>query len=657
MLQALYQLAQREHLMEDPDFEWKPVAWLVRVADGGKLLGIAGTHFTPAVVEGKKKPRPFPKNFLVPREAGRTSGDYAFFLFDKAEYVFGLDPEKDPGKQRPPEKLAARLSLFRAKADACLAATGDAGVGAVTSFLARVAGGEVSVELPAECAANDLFAFVYGPDVDLLVTQRPTVRAYWQEQRKVDPEHAPLTHRCLVSGRPCAPVGKHPPIKNVPGGSTSGVALVSANASAFESYGWSGNDNAPVSREAAEACSTALNRLLHPAFPNPAAPGETLPRRSLRLSADTAVCFWSAGKARQAFEDSLAGLMDGDPAAVAEVYHSLWSGQLPEIEDPSAFFALTLTGTQGRAIVRDWFESSVAEVMTRLAQHFRDLSIVRLTPPAKGKSQEPALGARTLLRSLAVGGDEKSVPAALAAQFIHAGLAGTPYPLALLQRALERSRAEIGLDDWSASLRRDARAALIKAVLNRRRRFQLEGSKQPEVTLAMDPTNNHEGYVLGRLMAVIELMQQTAMKDVNASVVDRYFGAASATPRAVFPNLLRNFRHHYRKAKDDPEKKVQGRASWLSRQSDRILALLNLQDRESFQTWLAGGTATPRQPLAAFPAFLNLEEQGLFVLGYHHQRHWLFLKKEERHAWAMEHGLALPSEDQEVELEEEAPET
>lgn len=656
MLQALYQLAQREQLMEDPDFEWKPVAWLVRVADGGKLLGVAGTHFTPVAVEGRKKPRPFPKNFLLPREAGRTSGDYAFFLFDKAEYVFGLDPEKDPSKQRPPEKLAARFKLFRAKADGCLVATGDAGVAAVSAFLARLGAGELAVELPAECAGNDLFAFVYGPDTDLLVTQRPAVRAYWQEQRRVDPEQAPFTHRCLVSGRPCAPVGKHPPIKNLPGGSTSGVALVSANASAFESYGWAGNDNAPVSREAAEACSTALNRLLHPAFPSPTAPGETLPRRSLRLSADTAVCFWSAGRASHAFEDSLAGLMDGDPSSVAEVYRSLWNGQMPELEDPSAFFALTLTGTQGRAIVRDWIESSVSQVMARLAQHFRDLAIVHLTPPAKGRPREPALGARTLLRSLAVGGDEKNVPAALAAQLIHAGLAGSPYPIALLQRALERSRAESGLDEWSASQRRDARAALIKAVLNRHRRLLSGSSSQPEVTYAMDPTNNQDGYLLGRLMAVIELMQQTAMRDVNASVVDRYFGAASATPRAVFPNLLRNFRHHYRKAKDDPEKKTQGRAAWLNRQSDRILALLNRPTREAMDDWLAGGRGVLQPHLEAFPPFLNLEEQGLFVLGYHHQRHWLFLGKEDRARWMEERGLQPSAEDKETELDDEASE-
>lgn len=610
ILQALYQLAETEHLMEDPDFEWKPLAWLITLTADGSLLGIHGTHTIPSSEEGKKKPKPRPTNYEVPREAGRTSGDRAFFLFDKAEYALGQDPETDPAKRREPEKLAARLALFRQRAEECLAATGDEGVRAVCRFLDRLSRGEIATPLPEGCAANDLFGFVYATDVDRLVTSRPKVKEYWRSLRALPAADGGHLQLCLVSGRMAPRAATVPLIKNVPGGSTSGVALVSFNSNAFESYGWSGNDNAHISRGAAEACSTALNRLLHPAFPNPKTPGQTLPSRNLRLSADTAVCFWTA-KPSDDFASQIIALLEVNAESVRELYRSLWTGKKVEIEDPGAFYALTLSGSQGRLILRDWLETHVHDVALHLAEHFGDLAIARNTPVPKDRPLGPALAFRVLLRSLAVRGDDKSVPAALAGQLVNAALTGIQYPVSILQRALERARAEIGRTEWLDLERRDARAALIKAVLNRRRRFHLATAPYPEVTEAMDPNNTQTGYLLGRLMALLERTQQLALGgDVNASVVDRFFSAASATPRVVFIRLLKNFRHHVRKAKDDP--RVAGGAVLIERQVDCIVHDL-------------GGDGANN-----FPPSLSLEEQGLFILGYHHQRHELFLDKEDR---------------------------
>ncbi len=127
----------------------------------------------------------------------------------------------------------------------------------------------------------------------------------------------------------------------------------------------------------------------------------------------------------------------------------------------------------------------------------------------------------------------------------------------------------------------------------------------------MDPENPNPGYLLGRMIAVIERLQQLALGDVNASVTDRYFGAASATPRAVFVRLLKNARHHVRKAKDDD--RTAGTAHWLDRQLDELADRFDPRHR-------------------GFPAHLSLEDQGLFVLGYHQQRHWLWQSKAAREA-------------------------
>ncbi len=409
----------------------------------------------------------------------------------------------------------------------------------------------------------------------------------------------------------------------VPGGTTSGVAIVSFNpplsSSAFSSYGWKGNDNAPISRGAAESCSTALNRLLDPAYPDPQQPGQALPQRSLRLSADTAVCYWPSKESGEEFTSAFGGLLEARPEVVKELYRSIWRGQLLQIEDESAFYALTLSGAQGRAIVRDWFESTVANVARNMALHFQDLRIVRNTPKPKEHDLPPQFPMSGLLKSLAPRGDSERIQIPLIGQIIEAALRGTPYPFSLLQRAVERTRAEIGNNDWTDLDRRDVRAALIKAVLNRRKRFFPDTTHYKEVHPDMDPTNLSEGYTLGRLMAVLERIQQQAVGDVNASVVGRYFSGASATPKTVFVRLLKNARHHVAKAKDDEAK------------AGFIFVLDKLIDE-------LASRFDPKQN--GFPAHLDLEQQGLFVLGYHQMRKWLWMSREERTEWESHHFQA-----------------
>lgn len=622
ILEALYRLAEHEELVADPDFEVKPVAWLVRVGADGGFLGIEGTHFLPAA-EGRRKPKPRVKNMRVPRQPIRTSGDRAFFLCDKAEYALGLDPETNPTKRRAPKKVATRFALFREQMRDCANATKDEGVLAVLSFLDSVARGELLLNIPDGCGPSDLVAFIYSPDIDKLIHDRPAVREYWRAHRTLEPDDEAGV-QCLITGEATGEPVNFPLLKRLPGGTPSGVSLVSFNAAAFESYGWRGNQNAPISRAAGEAAATALNRLLHPAYPDPrpSSFGQPLPRRNFRISSDTVVAFWASDRAAEGFLDSLAALFNpDDPAEVGEQYRSLWRGRKVALSDPSRFYALTITGTQGRAMLRDWFEESVSEVATHLARYFADLDIVRNTPPPKGRDLPPHIPLHLLLGSLAPLGRSESIPAALATQFVNAALRGQPFPLAVLQKALERARAEIGRNQWADLARRDARAALIKAVLRRNTSHQ-------ELGRDMDPNNTQPGYRLGRLMAVLERLQQTALGDVNATVVDRYFGAASASPQSVFPRLLKNARHHARKASDDP--RGGSVAVWLDRQIGEILFPLGVQEHRQ------------GLPYTGFPRHLSLEQQGLFVLGYHHQRHWLWMSREERDEWVRQHSEPDP---------------
>lgn len=613
MLQALDQLARRENLIPEPGYEPRPVAWLARLDGDGRLLGVIGTHYTPPA-EGRRRPRPVAKSMLIPRRSGRTSGDRAEFLVDKAEYVFGIDPNGKRGEA----KLKKRAELFRELVAACADDTGDASAKAVSTFLDDVAEGRQSIQLPEDCQSNDVFAFVVSPEMDP-IHLRPAVKEWWAGQREAPQEPENSEAMCLVTGRPVQDAGLVPMLRKVPGGSTSGVALVSFNSSAFESYGWSSNDNAPISQEAAETTTTALNRLLDPAYPDPHDPDQKLPPRRLVLSGDTVVVYWSARETGDSFANVFGALLEANPAEVGEAYRSVWRGRPPRIRDPSAFYALTLTGTQGRVIVRDWLETSVTEAAEHLAQHFTDIAVVRNTPPPRGGEHPPGFPMPLLLEALADPAQNRreAVPAPLATAVVKAAITGQPYPLTALQRAVLRYRAELSREDQEYRVRlwNDARAALIKAVLNRRVRRGLNANLH-SLEAHMDPDNTAPGYLLGRLMAVVERMQQEALPGLNATVVDRFFSGASAAPASAFPRLLKNFRHHASKAKDDP---AHGRtAQWLDRQADEILSHLP----------------------AGFPSYLDLEAQGQFVLGYHHERHWLWQPRAQREGAATQAASA-----------------
>ena len=615
ILRALYQLAQSENLVDDPDFEVKPVAWLVHIGVGGEFRGIVGTHSIPESEGGKKKLRPVPKSFRLPRRLPSRSGSKpkAQFLADNAQFVFGLGTQD---KAVEGAKARARAVDFRNRLAACAESKRDEGLLAVLKFLDDLSAGQVSVTLPPETLSNDVFAFVYEPDHDCLVSDRPAVEAFWRAQRASSNEGSGTGARCLVSGKSGAMADKHPKVMNLPGGNKGVAALISFNKGAFESQGWSVNENAPISRDAAEACAAALNRLLHPAPADPAQPGLTLPRRNYRLSGDTVVCYWTDDRRSAGFLDIFEAILEARAEQVGELYRSVWRGRPVEIDDISAFYALTISGAQGRAVVRDWFESTVSVVVSKLAQHFDDLNIVRNTPMPKKSGLSPNFQLTLLLESLTPEGDREQIPPPLASQVLQSALSGRPYRVAVLQRAIERYRAEIGrkigrterIDWWH----RDARAALIKAFLNRWKRFHPDTTSYEEIRPEMNPNNESPGYLLGQLMAVLERIQQAALKDINASVIDRYFSGASAAPRTVFVRLLKNSQHHARKAMDDPA--TAGLVFGLERLKDELT--------DGFDPKNNG-----------FPARLDTEQQGLFVLGYHQMRKWIWMNHEEREQW------------------------
>lgn len=586
ILRALYDLAQEEGLAEDLDFEPAQIRYVLVFGPKGTSATIQDrAELVPA--EGKKKAELLKPTIPVPRRSGRTSGDRAEFLVDKADYVFGWDPA---GKTSP-EKATKRQALYREQLEKALAKQSHGSqeaeaLQALLSFTcqdmeARIQPMQKALEAAAsekdkKELASTFFSVEYSPAGPTPIHLMPGIRDYWKGLRAKDEE---ATSVCLVTGKACSPAEKHPQLKNVPGGNTSGTSLISFNSPVFLSYGQEGSATAPIGRDASEAIGNALNRLLSrtPAKPD----GTLLKKRHVRLSADTVALFWADGST----EVDWVELFSEEPDTVEAMLLAPQTGHKPAIEDPSAFHMLILSGAQGRAMVRAYGCRTTAAVAQEV-RHY--LSQVRIPRPYKGEGVYPL---RVYLRSLAALKDEKNLPPQLAGDLYMAIFEGKPFPRQILDAALRRNRVEGPEGEPFA-----ARCGLIRAYFHR----TLDHPK--EITVSLDPTNQEHGYLLGRLLATLDKLQQDALGSVNATLVDRYYGSASTTPGAVFPTLIRRSQHHLGKLRKE-------KPGIAINQEKLLQSICGFLDR--------------------FEKTLPLEQQGLFALGFHHQRQDFFTKKDD----------------------------
>lgn len=586
MLRELYDLAQREKLVPDPDFEPKPISFVVVVGKNGKLRSIVST----LAANGERKPKA--KQFAVPRENVRTSAVKAQVLWDNAKYVFGVNV--DDTKKISRAVLTRCREAFLAKVSEAAEASWDPALADVRAFLQKLPDAGWSREvLQGKCgvesiAPNANFAFRHESDSESLVSDRPLVRKWWSSHRESSGERE---IRCLVTGERAPAIDSHPKLKKLWGGQSSGVALVSFNNSAFESYGLTRNENAPIGRPAAEAIATALNRLLDSEYPSPV-DRTPMPSRNIRIAEDTTVLYWSRNESAPV--DLFGGGVEADPQKVRALYESPHGGRPPALEDESPFFALALSGEMARAKVRGWYETTLGKALLNVKAHFDDIEVAR-------RDGEPMpLG--LLMEAVSPLGDRKRLPPAFAAAVFGSVLDGRGYPRHLLSFAVRRERVAPTVSNdprERARLRSHAigRAAAIKAYLTRARRRGLLPASFPEVTAHMDTTSTNVPYRLGRLFATLEKLQEEALPATNATIRDRFFGAASATPVTVFPRLVRGAQPHVSKAR---------RGVYFQKLMQEILG-----------------------PVTRFPSHLSLEEQGLFTLGYYHQRQDFFTKKDD----------------------------
>lgn len=575
-------MAARGEVVE-PGWSREPVGVVLELDHDGTLLD-AGLW-----LDDRRKPRVE----TVPKWFTRSgSGSTPFFLWDNTAYALGLGI-KDPGK------TGRDHAAFRALHLETLAEEEDEGLLALRHFLEAWTPDRARLPGLDDKALGLNLAFRLRGEYELL-HRRPAARPHIERLRGAGPPGA--EGFCLVRGARLPLVRLHPKIKGVDGAASAEVPLVSFNVDAFTSHGKEQGFNAPTSEDAAFRYGAALNALLTRRGPN-----------RLRI-ADATVAFWAdasaldpavaEARAREA-EDVFAGLFidrappgddvpanealgdDGltednvderQSARVRERLTEVSQGQPltappPELRAGVRFHVLALAPNAARLQVRAWMSDEFARFAGALEAHRAAI----LLHPTPWSDRWPGVH-RLLLRTTALQEDAKNIPAGLAGAVLTAVLGGTAYPRTWLAAAVARLRA----GDNPA---RGWHAAAIKACLSR-----VPSEETPPVSL--DPAHRSPAYQLGRLFAVLENAQYSALGRVNASIADRYYGAASATPARVFGTLLRGAKAHISAAR----KLDQG--GWIEGRMEEIIAMLPPQ----------------------LPSTLRLEDQGRFAIGYYHER-------------------------------------
>lgn len=573
ILHALTQYYQRKAESDGgvaPEgFENKEIPFIIVIDKQGNFIQLEDTR----ELKGKKK---VGRTFLVPKGLGRSgskSYEVSNLLWDHYGYVLAYAGEK--GQEQADKQHAS----FTAKVNELKQVLPDeAGVTAVAAFLSSAE--EKSKVMQAtnwvECAkvkgCNLSFRLVEEA-VDL-VCQSKMVQDYLSVSSDNNEETDDFKEGiCLITGKKTLVARKHHQISGIHKQPTPFCA-VDKGSTAFHSYGKKQGFAFPVGKQAMFEYTTALNTLLA---------GEN----RFRIGDVTTVCW---GAKPTPLEESLASMINGGGKdnpdehidAVKTLYKSLYNGKYTKPDGKEKFYLLGLSPNSARIVVRFWHETTVAALSESIAAWYDDLQMVR----GENSPYPEYMPLPRLLGNLVLDGKMENLPSDLIAQVTDAALNNRVLPVSLLQAALRRNKAEQKITY--------GRASLLKAYINRAiRAGRLKNMK--ELTMSLDRNRQDIGYVLGRLFAVLEKTQAEANPGLNATIVDRYFGSASSTPIAVFGTLMRLLPHHLNKLK------FEGCAVQLQWEIRQIL-----------------------EHCQRFPNHLNLEQQGLFAIGYYHETQFLF---------------------------------
>lgn len=589
ILQSLlnyYEILAAADRISKPGYCMASVSYALNLSESGELVGIIPLKIQ---VQRSKKTVEVPQSMEVPEQIKKSSGIASNFLCENSSYMLGLDSK---GK---PDRTADCFAAFHKLHTDILKPIDNAYARAITAFLnqwqpANAADNPVLREyLDDMTAGANLVFHLEGAGFAHLDA---AVKKAWERHMQSSPDAVEM--QCLVTGE-TAPIARlHPNFKHVKGAQSMGASIVSFNASAYESYSHDGLQglNAPVSVYAAFAYATALNYLL----------SDPLHRQTL---GDTTVIYW-ADSAQPIYQDIFSFALNPDDRTpeqvddrtsahdIGNLFQKIATGSplrdiSNEIDSSTRFYVLGLAPNAARLSIRFFLRDSFGNMIERVLAHYKNLEIHR----APFEPQFVPLW-KLMQETVSPNSTDKASSPLLTGAVLRAILSGSPYPASLYSSVMVRIRAERDISR--------GKAALLKACLIRK--YPNDLNFKEVLTVALNEQSKNRAYSLGRLFSVLEKAQQDANPGIKATIKDRYFTSACATPAGVFPVLLRLSSHHT--AKSDF-----GYAS-----ENRIRDLMDKLEVSD----------------NPFPSHLSLDDQGIFILGYYHQQKANYTKtnKEEK---------------------------
>lgn len=578
------------------------------------------TNIIDLRTDGKK---PQPKMMEVPLQKSRSSGVAPHFLCDNAKYVFGVENVEGTAKKKLPVDRSHYVSVLEESGDSLIVVSkwshecfdqfrslhsglleniDDNGIKSFLKFLVSWKP-ELFLKHPKINEYKEVLLsggnFVFECEGNYL-HKNTAVQQVWEMQNSSDIDESERSiAQCLVSGR-SEPIAKtHQKIKGVysPGAQVPETSLISFNEDAFCSYGKKQSFNAPIGKSSMFKYTTVLNYLL-----------DRESKNKLHIG-DTTTVFWADTRNKicedlaSFFFDPREELADAKEKTpenanipdkktlqlVGDILNKVRNGQFLQESDlgidpeKTNFFILGLSPNNARLAVRYWYQDKFGNFITRVARHHLDMEIIR------DDTGPHYISVYSLLKqTVPQSSNDQAVSPLLGGLLMRAILGNTQYPVQMYNAILSRVKVERSINY--------VRAGFIKAYLLRLTRSGLMNIREDLITVSLNEESLNVPYRLGRLFAVLEKVQSETNKEMKSTINSKYFSSASTTPAVVFPVLLKLAQHHI--AKSD----------W------------GFKSNQSIEEILMG--------IDEFPAFLTLEDQGMFMIGYYHQRKAFFKKKE-----------------------------
>ena len=578
ILKALYDYYHRSDNLPMPGMEEKEIGFLLVLTKEGQFVRM----------EDCRVDKNHAKSYLVKKHVNRTSAVAPNYLYDNAAYVMGFcdmsKVKKEADKEKEESKTINCLEDFKKKIHSIASVFPEnESLRAVLHFYEQ-SREDILEQVTQDPLWEDIekclskkyatFSFRIEGDLEIVAEQKSLLQLDTEEEKDIDQS------MCLVTGKYGSLV-ETTTATMIPGSQATAKLVAFQVNSGYDSYGKSKCGNAPITKEAEFAYTTALNALLQNGSHN-----------KFMLGNRTFV-FWASnqGEAAVQTEESIFDLLGfseegkDDPNAhilkVRKVFESIYSGVLHTGLDDK-FYILGLAPNAARIAAVYWSETTLKDFAAKILAHFEDMEIVDTR-----KNPKPYQGVREMISSVTLGGKVSDATPNLPEAVVQSVFQGIPYPYTLYSSCIRRIRAEQTLTV--------PRVAIIKAYLNR-----LKDQSFKKIDTMLDKENNNQGYLCGRLFAVLDKIQEEA-NNLN-TIRERYLNAASATPSAVFATILNLSNHHAEKLND-------GRKVFFEKLKQEIFSKLSAD---------------------GFPSHLDLQDQGRFFVGYYHQRQDFFISKKEQ---------------------------